>query len=296
MSWLKQLLIGGLLVLLAAPAAAALRVAATTPNMGMLARTVGGEHVVIDVLAPGDRDVHHLEARPSMMVALRRADLLVAVGAELETGWLPAALKGANNPAVLPGRPGYFEAAAAVTLEDAGGPADRGLGDVHPMGNPHVYFDPLRMGVAAEALARQLAVLDPAHADEFAANAAAFAARMQQETAGWRERAAGAPGVLLNHKDAVYLLRRLDVPVLGYLEPLPGIPPTARHVRDLIEELRGSEGLVMRMVYEPPQGADRVGEALGWPVYVMQNNVPVDGTADDYVALIESWVLRLEGH
>lgn len=296
MSWLKSLLLGSLLLALAAPAAAALRVAATTPNMGMLARTVGGEHVEVDVLAPGDRDVHHLEARPSMMVGLRHADLLVAVGAELESGWLPAALQGASNPAILPGRPGYFEAAAAVKLDDAGGPADRGLGDVHPMGNPHVYFDPLRMGVAAGALATQLALLDPAHAEQFAANAAAFAARMQQETAGWRERAAGAPGVLLNHKDAVYLLRRLDVPVLGYLEPLPGIPPTARHVRDLVEELRGQDGLVMRMVYEPSQGAERVGEELGWPVYVMENNVPVDGTADDYVALIESWVLRLESH
>lgn len=295
MNWLKSLLLGTLLLALAAPAAAALRVAATTPNMGMLARTVGGEHVEIDVLAPGDRDVHHLEARPSMMVSLRRADLLVAVGAELEGGWLPAAVQGAANPAILPGRPGYFEAAAAVILADAGGPADRALGDVHPMGNPHVYFDPLRMGVAAEALARQLALLDPAHAEVFAANAAAFAARMQQETAGWRERAAGAPGVLLNHKDAVYLLRRLDVPVLGYLEPLPGIPATARHVRDLIAELRGREGLVMRMVYEPAQGAESVGEALGWPVHVMRNNVPLDGTADDYVALIESWVLRLEG-
>lgn len=294
MHWLKRLLLGTLLLALAAPAAAALRVAATTPNMGMLARTVGGEHVEIDVLAPGDRDVHHLEARPSMMVALRRADLLVAVGAELETGWLPAAVKGANNPAILPGRPGYFEAAAAVRLDDAGGPADRALGDVHPMGNPHIYFDPLRMGVAAEALAAQLALLDPAHAAEFAANAAAFAARMQQETAGWRERAAGAPGVVLNHKDAVYLLRRLEVPVLGYLEPLPGIPPTARHVRDLVEELRDREGVVMRMAYEPPQGAARVGEELGWPVHVMQNNVPADGTADDYVALIESWVSRLE--
>ena len=295
MNWLQRVLIGGLLVMLAAPATAALRVAASTPNMGMLARTVGGEHVVIDVLAPGDRDVHHLEARPSMIVALRNAGLLVSVGAELEGGWLPAALQGANNPAILPGRPGYFEAAAAVTLEDAGGPADRALGDVHPMGNPHVYFDPLRMGVAAEALARQLAVLVPPHADEFAANAAAFATRMQQATAGWRERAAGAPGVLLNHKDAVYLLRRLDVPVLGYLEPLPGIPATARHVRNLIEEHRGQKGLVMRMVYEPAQGAERVGAALGWPVYVMRNNVPVDGTADDYVALIETWVLRLEG-
>jgi zinc/manganese transport system substrate-binding protein len=293
---LKRLLVGGALLASALPATAALQVAATTPNMAMLARTVGGEHVEVVVLAPGDRDVHHFEARPSMMVALRRADLAVSVGAELETGWLPAALQAARNPRVLPGRPGYFEAAAAVTLEDAGTPADRALGDVHPMGNPHIYFDPLRMGVAAEALAAQLAVLDPAHAATFSANATAFAARMREETAGWRERAAGAPGVLLHHKDAVYLMRRLDVEVLGYLEPLPGIPPTARHIAELVTELQGREGMIFRMEYEPAEGAQRIGAALGWPVHQMRNNVPVDGTADDYVALIESWVLRLEGN
>jgi zinc/manganese transport system substrate-binding protein len=245
---LKRLLVGGALLASALPATAALQVAATTPNMAMLARTVGGEHVEVVVLAPGDRDVHH------------------------------------------------FEAAAAVTLEDAGTPADRALGDVHPMGNPHIYFDPLRMGVAAEALAAQLAVLDPAHAPVFTANAAAFAARMREETAAWRERAAGAPGVLLHHKDAVYLMRRLDVEVLGYLEPLPGIPPTARHIAELVTELQGREGMIFRMEYEPAEGAQRIGAALGWPVHQMRNNVPVDGTADDYVALIESWVLRLEGN
>jgi zinc/manganese transport system substrate-binding protein len=290
------MLAGCALLASALPAAAALQVAATTPNMGMLARAVGGEHVEIVVLAPGDRDVHHLEARPSMMVGLRRADLVVAVGAELESSWLLAALQGAGNPGILPGRPGYFEAAAAVVLDDAGAPADRALGDVHPMGNPHIYFDPLRMGVAAEALAAQLGVLDPANAAAFTAAAAEFAARMQEETEGWRSRVAGAPGVLLQHKDAVYLMRRLGVPVRGYLEPLPGIPPTARHISELVAELRGQDGIIMHMVYEPSQGARRVGTELGWPVHQMRNNVPVDGTLDDYVALIESWVLVLEGH
>ena len=297
MRLLKQLLAALLpaMCLLAPPASAALQVAATTPNMGMLARAVGGPHVEVVVLAPGDRDVHHFEARPSMMVGLRRADLLVSVGAELESGWLPAALQGARNPRILPGRPGYFEAAAAVTLEDAGMPADRAHGDVHPMGNPHVYFDPLRMGVAAEALAAQLGALDPGNAAAYAARAAEVAARMRKETEGWRGRAAGAPGVLLHHKDAVYLMRRLGVEVLGYLEPLPGIPPSGRHISALVAELRGRDGIIMQMIYEPPQGAERVSAELGWPVHRLPNNVPVDGTLDDYVALIESWVLRLEG-
>lgn len=280
---------------LAAPLpAGALEVAATTPNMGMLVRTVGAEHVRVAVLAPGDRDVHHLEARPSMMVALRRADLLVAVGGELEIGWLPAALRGANNPRILPGRPGYFEAAAAVKLLDTAGAADRAGGDVHPMGNPHIYFDPLRMAAAAAALAEQLAALDGANAEIYAANAQAFSIRMRREVEGWQARAATARGVVPYHKGADYLFARLGVPVLGYVEPLPGIPPTARHIHQLVNELRGREGVIFHLVYEPAQGPERLARELGWPVFRMPDNVPENGTADDYVALIEQWVARLE--
>jgi zinc/manganese transport system substrate-binding protein len=283
-------------LILGAPltAAAALEVAATTPNMGMLARTVGGEHVNVVVLAPGDRDVHHLEARPSMMVGLRRADLLVAVGAELEIGWLPAAIPGARNPRVLPGRPGYFEAAGAVELLGEGTPADRGLGDVHPMGNPHIYFDPIRMGVAAEALAVRLGELDPANAGTYLENARAFSARMAREVEGWQARVSGTRGVLLYHKDADYLMDRLGVTVYGYIEPLPGIPPTARHINRLVEQLRDREGVIFHMGYEAAQGPERLARELGWQVFRMSNNVPERGTEKDYVALVESWVTRLE--
>lgn len=274
--------------------AAALEVAATTPNMGMLARTVGGSYVNVVVLAPGDRDVHFLEARPSMMVALRRADLVVAVGAELEGGWLPAAIRGAANPRLLPPRDGYFEAAGTVPLLDEGVAADRGQGDVHPAGNPHIYLDPLRMAVAAEALAERMARLAPANADAFRENARAFAEQMARETAAWRERVRGAPGALLYHKDADYLMARLDVPILGYLEPLPGIPPTARHIQRLVTELAGREGVAFHMGHEPARGPERVARELGWQAFRMRNNVPENGTADDYVALIESWVERLE--
>jgi zinc/manganese transport system substrate-binding protein len=281
-------------LLLAMPAAAALEVAATTPNMGMLARTVGAEHVEVRLLAPGDRDVHFLEARPSMIVALRRAELLVAVGAELEGGWLPVAIQRANNPRVQPGRPGYFEAAAAVELLEAGGPADRGLGDVHPMGNPHVYFDPLRMAAAGLALAERMAALDGANAAAFRANAEAFAARLATAVDGWRARARGTPGVVLFHKDANYLMDRLGVSVHGYVEPVPGLPPTARHLQQLVAELEDRRGVILHMRYEPAQGPRRLGRQLGWPVLAMDSNVPDEGTADDYVALIERWVASLE--
>jgi hypothetical protein len=147
---------------LAAQAAWALNVVATTASMGMLAREVGGAAVKVDVLAAPDRDPHMLQAKPSMMRALRDADLVVAVGAELEMGWLPAAINGAANPRLLPGRDGYFEAAAQVPLLDAGQAADRAHGDVHPAGNPHVNLDPQRMAQIARALAERMSKLEPA--------------------------------------------------------------------------------------------------------------------------------------
>ena len=134
-------------------AEAKLDIVATTSSMGFLARTVGGDQVKVTVLAPPDRDAHSLLAKPSMMVALRNADLLVAVGADLEIGWLPAALQSANNPKILPGTPGYFDGGAQLDLIEKGGGADRSKGDVHPLGNPHFYLDPQRMAQLASALA-----------------------------------------------------------------------------------------------------------------------------------------------
>jgi zinc/manganese transport system substrate-binding protein len=134
----------------------------------------------VTVLAPPDRDAHYLEARPSMMAALRRADLVVAVGAELEVGWLPAALQGAHNPNIQVGRQGYFEGAAHTNLIQVGGAADRAMGDVHPAGNPHYYFDALKMAEVAEALAVRLGELAPEHAERFEANAAEFAEQARE--------------------------------------------------------------------------------------------------------------------
>ncbi|WP_258868971.1 metal ABC transporter substrate-binding protein [Alkalilimnicola ehrlichii] len=170
---MKRLLLALLLLIVSGAAQAALNVVATTPNMGMLARTVAGEHADVRILAPADRDAHYLQVRPNMMAALRRADLVVSVGAELEIGWLPPAIQGAHNPRIQPGQRGYFEAAAQVDLMDAHGVADRSLGDVHPAGNPHIYFDPVRMAEAGEALAERLASMDEANADAYRANARA---------------------------------------------------------------------------------------------------------------------------
>ncbi len=290
---LKRAIIASALgaALAAAPAAAqALNIAATTSNMGMLAKHVGGDHVEVTTMAPPDRDAHYLEARPSMMSAIGRADLVVSVGAELEEGWLPAAIRGANNPSVRAGTSGYFEAAAQVDLLDVGGDADRSRGDVHPSGNPHVYLDPIRMGEIAKRLAATMANMDSANADTYHSNAETFAERAEEHVEEWQEQVDGAPGVVLYHADATYLLDRLNVPDLGYLEPVPGNPPTGSHLRSLVAELEGKSGVIIRYPYQREDHVQFLAEQLGWEYYDLMPGVQVGGDADDYFELIGDWV------
>jgi zinc/manganese transport system substrate-binding protein len=271
-------------------AQAALDVVATSSSTGMLVREIAGDRAKLEILAPPDRNLHHLQARPSMMRALRSADLVVALGADLEVGWLPIAIQQAANPNILPGRPGYFEAAAQVALLDAGGPANRALGDVHPVGNPHVNMDPVRMAAIATALAQRLATLDPAHAATYRANARDFARQVDERVATWRQRLADPPGVVSFHKDVTYLLNRFDVPFWGTLEPMPGVPPTASHIRGLINKLRGRSGVVLFTTYQPKQAPASVAEALGWRQVRLPLEPPLDADGDGYLAHIQRWI------
>jgi zinc/manganese transport system substrate-binding protein len=280
----------------ALPASATdLDVVATSSAMGALVREVGGERVTLSVLAPPDRDLHRLQARPSMIRRLRGADLVVAVGAELEVGWLPVALSSAANPTILPGRPGYFEAAAQVDLLEAGRPADRSLGDVHPVGNPHLTLDPVRMSQVAVALAQRLAELDAAGADGYRARAADFAARADARTAAWRQRARGVDGVVLYHRDAIYLLDRLGVPLLGTIEPVPGVPPTARHLKDLADGLAGRSGRILYTVYQPSRPVESLAQRLGWPSARLPLDPPLEADGEGYLDHVGRWVDAIAG-
>jgi zinc/manganese transport system substrate-binding protein len=279
--------------LAAAPAHSAVNVVATTSSMGMLARTVGGDAVKVTVLSPPDRDAHYLLARPSMMVALRRADLLVAVGAELEVGWLPAASQGAGNSKILPGQSGYFEGAAQIGLIEVGQAADRSKGDVHPMGNPHYYMDPERMARVAQALAARFGALDLPNAARFLSNAEGFAQAVAARVPVWKQRAGGAPGAVLYHKDTNYLTALLGVPILGYVEPLPGIPPTAAHLQDLVRSLTGKNGVILYNTFQSGDGPSFLARNLGWKAEQLQLEVDLGADGRSYLDHIDRWVTAI---
>ncbi|HKJ70753.1 MAG TPA: zinc ABC transporter substrate-binding protein [Gammaproteobacteria bacterium] len=280
----------------AAPALAQTRVVATTTSMAVLARTVGGDAVSVTTLAPPDRDVHYLQAKPSMMRRLRRADLLLAVGAELEVGWLPAALRNAANPGIRPGHQGYFEAAAQVELTGTYQRADRAMGDVHPAGDPHVNLDPVRMARVAEALAARLAKLEPAAAEAFRRRAEGFGKQVQKRLPGWQERVADSPGVVAFHKDINYLMDRLGVPIRGYLEPKPGIAPSASHLKRLIADLKARPaGVIIRHPYHPRDPVRKVADATGWRTAALPLDPELGAGAEAYFALIDAYVAAIAG-
>ena len=290
MKRLRLFLTSAFVFWLPASALAALDIVASSSSTGALVREIAGEQANLTILAPPDRDLHYLQARPSMIRALRGADLVVALGADLEIGWLPLAIDQAANPGIQPGKVGYFEAAAQVSLLDVGGPADRALGDVHPVGNPHINMDPMRMSRVATALAERLATLDPAHAADYRANASDFAKRVDERVAIWRQRLAHSPGIVSFHKDVTYLLDRFGVPHWGTLEPVPGVPPTASHVGTLIDELRGKSGVVLFTSYQPEQAPASLAETLGWRQVRLPLEPPLDADGDGYLAHMQRWV------
>jgi zinc/manganese transport system substrate-binding protein len=172
-------------------ASASVEVVATVPDLAALAREVGGDKVSVTALALPTQDPHFVDAKPSLMLKLNKADLLIAVGLELETGWLPVLQNGARNARILPGGAGYLDCSRHVrVLEAASGPVDRSMGDIHPGGNPHYLFDPRQAAGCATAIAAKLAAIDGANAGAYNANLRRFLERLDQARAGWERRMA----------------------------------------------------------------------------------------------------------
>src|SRR6187401_1813922 len=177
------------------PAHAALKVLATTPDWGALTQELGGEHVNVYVATTALQDVHRVEAKPSLVARARSADLVVATGAELEIGWLPVLIQESGNSRIQPGAAGYFEATSALRLLEVPSKLDRAMGDIHPLGNPHVQLDPHNIAAVAHALTAKLSALEPAQAEYYAARARDFDARWGEAIQRWETRAAPLKGV-----------------------------------------------------------------------------------------------------
>jgi zinc/manganese transport system substrate-binding protein len=284
-----------LLALPMLPAQAALKVFACEPEWAALVQELGGTAVTVTSATTALQDPHHIEARPGLIARTRQAELLVCTGASLEIGWLPQLLRTAGNPKVQPGRPGYFEAASVVTLLEARGRVDRAEGDVHPEGNPHLHLDARNVARVAEALGARLQQLDPANAAHYAARHADFARRWQAALARWEREARPLRGmpVVYHHRSWVYLAHWLGLQEVGVLEPKPGLPPSAAHLAQLLEQLKARPArAILRAQYEDGRADAWLSERAHIPALTLPYTVGAAG-ADDLFQLFDVTVARL---
>ena len=287
-----------LLLLLPAQAAAELRIFACEPEWSALAEELGGGQVEASSATHALQDPHYVQARPSLISKVRKADLVICSGAQLEIGWLPALLGKANNPAVLPGKDGFIEASSLVRRLDVPDSVDRAKGDMHPQGNPHIQMNPHNIARVARVLGERLAQLDPDNAEQYAARTAKFLDRWNTAILNWEERARPLAGsrVVSHHTSWVYLQDWLQLQEVATLEPVPGIPPTASHLSELLAEL-GTDGsgaeAIIRSPFQNPKPSEWLQERTRIPAVMLPLTVGGSDRAKDLFGLFDDVIERL---
>ena len=274
----------------AAHAADKVRVVTTIPDLKSLTEAVGGDLVDVESLTRGTQNFHEAEVRPSMMLKLRRADLLIENGLELDA-WVDVAVQGANNGNIVRGAPGRIEIARNVPiLEVPSTRVDRSMGDVHPLGNPHFSLDPGLAPIITENILQGLVRVAPQHRAAFEKNRQAFLARLDSEMARWTKAMEPVKGakIVVFHPDFIYFVTRFGLVQIGTVEDRPGIPPSPGHLVRLIEQMKQEK--VKAVLVEPwndKKLAERVAQEAGAKALVFASAVGAVKGADNYIAAID---------
>jgi zinc/manganese transport system substrate-binding protein len=272
-------------------AAAPLKVVATTEDLGALAREVGGDRITVDVFSRGYQDPHFVEPKPSFILKLVNADLLIVVGRELEIGWLPPLITQSRNAKIQLGGQGYLDASQNVRiLEIPTGQITRAMGDVHPAGNPHYWLDPDNGRRIAQAIRDRLSELLPADSAYFGQRYTDFDKRLAEAQKRWDATMAPFKGtkVVTYHRSWPNFAERFGLNVVGYVEPKPGIPPTPSHTVELVAEMK-RQGVKVILVepYFDVKTPEAVGRQTGAEVLVMPPSVGGVKEASDYIKLFD---------
>jgi ABC-type Zn uptake system ZnuABC Zn-binding protein ZnuA len=310
-----------------------LRVTATVPELGSLAREVGGEQVSVIVLVKGTEDPHFIEAKPSFVKDLSQADAFLLSGMDLELGWAPVLIQGAANHKIVPGAMGYIDASTVITpLDVPAGQVDRSMGDIHVLGNPHYLSDPLNGLRVAALLREKFSALRPAAAAYFSQRYTAFRARLGsamvgdilarkydfeklallfehgqlaeflrsqgdlQSLSGWLGTMLPYAGTkaVADHNLWPYFARRFGLLISGLLEPKPGIQPTTKHLRELIQVMQTEKiSLILASVYYDPRHAQFVAQHTRAKIVNMANQVGARQGTDDYLQMIDYNIRQL---
>ena len=293
----KQIACLLLLGTFALPASAKLNVFACEPEWGSLVQELAGDKVDVSVGTSALQDVHQIDAKPSLIAKVRRANLLVCTGADLEIGWLPQLIRQSGNQKIATG-PGYFLAVSQVQTLDKPTQLDRAAGDLHPQGNPHIQMDPYRVLKVAKALSARLSALDAANSATYQQRFDDFSNRWKAATIRWEAKAAPLKGkkVVVHHISWVYLNKWLGLQQIGALEPKPGVPPTSGHLSSLISTTK-SQGTyaIISAAYQDQKPARWLQERTGVPVVVLPYTVGGDAQSKDLFGFFDSTIDKLLG-
>lgn len=295
---MKKIIATLLLGLLPLVSQADLRIFTCEPEWAALASEIGQAHVTTNSATTAFADPHYIQARPSLIAKVRRADLVICSGAQLEIGWLPVLLKKANNRDVMPGKPGYMEASGFVVRLEATGNVDRSQGDIHPQGNPHVQTNPHNIALVAVALGERMMQLDPENAASYQAGLDDFSDRWSNAITAWESKAQSLRGAhaITHHKSWVYLLRWLGINEVANLEAIPGLPPTAAHLSMLVSQFEdGGADFIIRSTYQHERPSDWLSDRTGIPGIMLPLTVGGTDEATDLFALFDDILNRLLG-
>jgi zinc/manganese transport system substrate-binding protein len=280
-----------LAVLAAAPAAARLRVVSTLDDFASVADAIGGERVETVALAKGYQDPHFVDAKPSFILKLSRADLLIAAGLELEIGYLPPLIDQSRNDKIHPGNPGYLDASIGCDiLQRPTTQVTRAMGDVHPYGNPHYWTDPENGRVIARAIAAKLTELDPGGQAAYAKNLTAFEARLTEKEKEWDAKMAPYAGtkVVTFHDSWPNFAKHFRLTIAGHVEPKPGIPPTPSHTLEIINLIRNQKiPLILVEPYFDSKTPNSIAAQTGATVVTFYPSVGGLPEIKDYFSLFD---------
>src|SRR5438105_4493836 len=285
------LLITLLMMNLPAQAQGKLNVVATTEDLASIASEVGGDHIAIDSIAKGYQDPHFVEAKPSFILKLQRADILILVGRDLEIGWLPPLIQQSRNSKVQVGADGYLDASLqARILEVPQGQITRAEGDVHPLGNPHYWLDPENGKIVAREIFDRLVRFRPNDRAYFEQRLNDFVSRLAAAEKRWVDMMAPYKGtkVVTYHRSFPNFSERFGLNIVGYVEPKPGIPPTPQHTLDLINQMKKDNvKLVLVEPYFDLKTPNSIGRETGAEVLVMFPSVGGVKEVTDYFKLFD---------
>jgi zinc/manganese transport system substrate-binding protein len=281
-----------------ARAAGKLQIMTATTDLAALAQEVGGDKVDVESVARGYQDPHFVDAKPSFLLKLKRADLLIVVGLELEIGWLPPLITQSTNPKIQVGAPGYFDASRfARILEIPTGQVTRAEGDVHPLGNPHYWLDPDNGLRIAKGIADKLSEMHPNDAAYFAQRYADFEQRLKQADQRWLDEMKPYAGrkIVTYHRSWPNFAEHFHLDVVGYVEPRPGIPPSPQHTVELIGQMkRDNVKIVCVEPYFDLKTPNAIARDTGGQVVVLMPSVGGEKEITDYFKLFDYDIAKLK--